>query len=201
MLLRCSALTTGPITVLGSVGFAGRLSFSRRRINFSRNRIINFLMDVEPARRSANLPAILVLRRHRSGSRGINVRIVQNDDRIFSAKFQLQAFYGLAGGGHDIFADFAAAGKSPPCPLPRCEDNAPPTAPPGPVIRLIVPGGKPNVSSSSANFSASSASMLGGLMMQVLPTVKAGASFSTTIPSGTFQGVISATTPIGSRWR
>jgi hypothetical protein len=38
-----------------------------------------------------------------------------------------------------------------------------------------------------------------GLMTTVLPAARAGATFQTSSISGKFQGVISPTTPIGSR--
>jgi len=124
MLLRCSALTTAH-HCFGVGRVAGDYLF-RAGDKLFQERIINFLMDVEPARRSANLPAILVLRRHRGGSRGINVRILQNDDRIFSAKFQLQSFYGLTAAAMISFPTSLLPVKAT-MSTPWCEDNAPPT--------------------------------------------------------------------------
>jgi hypothetical protein len=75
-----------------------------------------------------------------------------------------------------------------------------PTAPPGPVTRLITPFGNSPVSSSA--LTSSSAVRLvfeAGLRTTELPVTSAGASFQQAIIRGKFQGMICAQTPWGSR--
>ena len=70
---------------------------------------------------------------------------------------------------------------------------------PGPTTTLTTPSGTPAAAAISAKRTAVSGVSSAGLRTTVLPAASAGASFHDAIASGKFQGVISPTTPIGSR--
>ena len=70
---------------------------------------------------------------------------------------------------------------------------------PAPVITLIVPGGSPACSTESIIFSTPAEATSEGLSTIVLPAARAGARLCTPSISGEFQGVITPTTPSGSR--
>ncbi len=80
---------------------------------------------------------------------------------------------------------------------PSCSASAAPASP-KPVITLSTPGGIPASSASSPRRSALSGVCSAGLRMIVQPVASAGPTFQAAISSGKFQGMIWATTPIGS---
>ncbi len=82
---------------------------------------------------------------------------------------------------------------------PGCSTSRCPTVEPGPTTTLTTPSGSPASAASSAKRSAVSGVSSAGLRTTVLPAASAGPSFHEAIVSGKFQGVISATTPTGSR--
>ena len=75
---------------------------------------------------------------------------------------------------------------------------ASPTLSPGPVSTLTAPPGMPASTARSARRSTVSGVTDGGLMMQVLPVIRAAASFHATMSVGKFHGVMRPTTPRGS---
>ena len=79
------------------------------------------------------------------------------------------------------------------------EQSASPTEPPGPVITLKTPSGRPASAMISANFRISEELMLGGFRTQVLPTAMTADILTAVMITGRFQGMMSATTPKGSR--
>ena len=81
---------------------------------------------------------------------------------------------------------------------PGWSTSAAPVAP-RPVTTLITPFGTPASTASSASSSVDVGVTSDGLATTVLPAASAGKSFQPSSPSGVFQGVIAATTPIGSR--
>ena len=74
-----------------------------------------------------------------------------------------------------------------------------PAVRPGPTTTLTTPSGRPASSASSAKRSAVRGVSSAGFSTTVLPAASAGASFQEAIVRGKFQGVISPTTPTGSR--
>ncbi len=70
---------------------------------------------------------------------------------------------------------------------------------PSPVTTLRTPSGTPASKASSASRRAVSGVCSAGFKTTVQPQARAGAIFCTAASSGTFQGTIAATTPIGSR--
>ncbi len=80
-----------------------------------------------------------------------------------------------------------------------CSTRRWPTVRPGPTTTFTTPSGIPASSAISANRSAVSGVSSAGFSTTVFPAASAGASFQAAIASGKFHGVISATTPIGSR--
>ena len=70
---------------------------------------------------------------------------------------------------------------------------------PGPATTSRTPSGSPASSASSAKRSAVSGVSSAGLRTTVLPAASAGPIFQEAIVSGKFQGVMSPTTPSGSR--
>ena len=70
---------------------------------------------------------------------------------------------------------------------------------PGPTTTFTTPSGRPASAASSAKRSAVSGVSSAGFSTTVLPAASAGPSFHEAIVSGKFHGVISATTPTGSR--
>src|SRR5215831_21021615 len=78
-------------------------------------------------------------------------------------------------------------------------NSSSPTVLPGPVTRLITPGGIPALARASTNRYARSGVSDAGLNTTQLPETNAGAIFQAGMAIGKFQGVTTATTPIGSR--
>ena len=78
-------------------------------------------------------------------------------------------------------------------------DEPRPAREPGPATTLTTPSGRPASSAIRAKRSAVSGVSSAGLSTTVLPAASAGASFQAAIVSGKFHGMISATTPSGSR--
>ena len=87
-------------------------------------------------------------------------------------------------------ATFATSG----CSTSRC-----PHTEPGPATTFSTPSGRPASSAIRSSSSAVSGVSSAGLSTTVLPAASAGATFHEAIVSGKFQGVISPTTPSGSR--
>ena len=85
---------------------------------------------------------------------------------------------------------FATSG----CSISRC-----PTTEPLPEMTLSTPSGMPASSASSASRSEDSGVSSAGFSTTVLPHASAGPSFQDAMFSGKFHGVISPTTPSGSR--
>ena len=80
-----------------------------------------------------------------------------------------------------------------------CSTSRCPQVRPGPATTLTTPSGIPAASAIRSNSSAVSGVSSAGLSTTVLPAASAGASFQAAIVSGKFHGVISPTTPSGSR--
>ena len=78
-------------------------------------------------------------------------------------------------------------------------DQVLPARAPGPTTTFSTPSGSPASDASSAKRSAVSGVSSAGFSTTVLPAASAGPSFQEAIVSGKFQGVISPTTPTGSR--
>ena len=74
-----------------------------------------------------------------------------------------------------------------------------PTTLPGPLTTLSTPSGIPASTAIRPSASALSGVSSAGLRTTVLPAASAGPSFQQAIGIGKFHGVISATTPSGSR--
>ena len=72
---------------------------------------------------------------------------------------------------------------------------------PCPVMTLSTPGGIPASAATSAIIMASSGVQGCGLRTTVQPTASAGATFTTLSMNGKLNGVMAATTPMGSRTR
>ena len=88
-----------------------------------------------------------------------------------------------------VNATFATSG----CSTSRC-----PAVRPGPATTLTTPSGSTSAASCSKRSAVSGVSSA-GLSTTVLPAASAGAIFQAAIVSGKFHGVMSATTPSGSR--
>ena len=73
-----------------------------------------------------------------------------------------------------------------------------PMAPESPVMTLKTPAGSPACSPSSASASAEKGVALAGLSTTVQPAARAGPALRVIMAAGKFQGVMAATTPIGS---
>ena len=80
-----------------------------------------------------------------------------------------------------------------------CSTSRAPAVEPGPATTLTTPSGIPASSAIFSNSSAVSGVSSAGLRTTVLPAASAGAIFHDAMFSGKFHGVISATTPSGSR--
>ena len=80
-----------------------------------------------------------------------------------------------------------------------CSTRRWPHSRPGPATTLTTPSGSPASSASSAKRSAVSGVSSAGLSTTVLPAASAGPIFHEAIVSGKFHGVMSPTTPSGSR--
>ncbi len=89
-----------------------------------------------------------------------------------------------------VNATFATSG----CSTRRC-----PQTRPGPDTTFTTPAGMPASSAIRSNSSAVSGVSSAGFSTSVLPAASAGAIFQAAIVSGKFHGVISPTTPSGSR--
>ena len=76
--------------------------------------------------------------------------------------------------------------------------SSPPTSDALPVMTLKTPFGTPARSASSASASAENGVCEAGFNTTVHPTATAGPAFRVIMASGKFQGVMQATTPIGS---
>ena len=77
--------------------------------------------------------------------------------------------------------------------------SASPTTLPRPITRLNTPGGMPEREMISASAQAQPGTMSAGLRTTQLPKASAGATFQAGMAMGKFHGVISPTTPTGSR--
>ena len=77
--------------------------------------------------------------------------------------------------------------------------SAGPSTEPAPSTTLKTPGGSPAASALSAIRLATCDAPSAGLSTTVFPKANAGAAFQRGIAAGKFHGVISATTPSGSR--
>ena len=82
---------------------------------------------------------------------------------------------------------------------PGCATSAAPAVAPGPATTLSTPSGSPASSASSPRRNVDSGASSAGLRTTVLPAASAGPSFHAAIGSGKFHGVMSPTTPSGSR--
>ena len=80
-----------------------------------------------------------------------------------------------------------------------CSTSRAPAVEPGPATMLTTPSGIPASSAIFSNSSAVSGVSSAGLRTTVFPAASAGAIFHDAMFSGKFHGVISATTPSGSR--
>ena len=80
-----------------------------------------------------------------------------------------------------------------------CSTSRAPHSEPGPATTLTTPSGIPASAAISAKRSAVSGVSSAGLSTTVLPAASAGASFHAAMTSGKFHGVMSPTTPRGSR--
>ena len=80
-----------------------------------------------------------------------------------------------------------------------CSTSRCPQTEPGPATTFTTPSGMPASSAMRSNSIAVSGVSSAGLRTIVLPAASAGAIFQDAIVSGKFQGVISPTTPSGSR--
>ena len=80
-----------------------------------------------------------------------------------------------------------------------CSTSRAPAVEPGPTSTFTTPSGIPASTAIRSNSIAVSGVSSAGLSTTVLPAASAGASFHDAIVSGKFHGVISATTPSGSR--
>ena len=80
-----------------------------------------------------------------------------------------------------------------------CSTSRCPQVRPGPATTLTTPSGIPASTAIRSNSIAVSGVSSAGLSTTVLPAASAGASFHAAIVRGKFHGVISATTPSGSR--
>ena len=79
-----------------------------------------------------------------------------------------------------------------------CTESCEPTPTPSPLSMLNTPLGKPASSMNSANSTPDSGAISDGFRTTVQPVAMAGIAFRTIWFIGQFQGVIHATTPIGS---
>ena len=86
----------------------------------------------------------------------------------------------------------------PMCATAGCVTSASPTSGPRPVTTLTTPFGNPASVNSLASSSIDADVNSDGLMTAVQPAASAGASFQLVSVSGEFQGVMIATTPLGS---
>ena len=83
---------------------------------------------------------------------------------------------------------------------PSWPTSTSPTVAPAPSTHVSTPSGSPGCAASSASASTVIAGvMLAGFTTVALPAASAGTSERTSSVSGQFQGVITATTPTGSR--
>jgi hypothetical protein len=80
-----------------------------------------------------------------------------------------------------------------------CSTSRRPHSRPGPATTLTTPSGRPASSARAPKRSAVSGVNSAGFNTTVLPAASAGAIFHEAIASGKFHGVISPTTPSGSR--
>src|SRR3954454_10584144 len=80
-----------------------------------------------------------------------------------------------------------------------CSTSRVPHSRPGPATTLTTPSGSPASTASFSNSTAVSGVSSAGFSTIVLPAARAGASFHAAIVSGKFHGVMSPTTPSGSR--
>src|SRR6201990_411372 len=78
------------------------------------------------------------------------------------------------------------------------ETSGTPTSAPKPVTTFTTPSGKPACWNSAANSTIEADVNPDGLITAVQPAARAGASFQLVRVSGEFQGVMIATTPLGS---
>ncbi len=80
-----------------------------------------------------------------------------------------------------------------------CSTRRCPHTRPGPTTTLTTPSGIPDSTAILSNSTAVSGVSSAGLRTTVLPAASAGPSFQPAMTSGKFQGVMSPTTPSGSR--
>ena len=82
--------------------------------------------------------------------------------------------------------------------IPRTRRGAGPPRP-EPITRLNSPGGRSCPATISASATAEAGTRLAGFQITALPKASAGAIFQTAVAIGKFHGLITATTPTGSR--
>ncbi len=83
--------------------------------------------------------------------------------------------------------------------VPRLPASSSPTVEPGPVTMLKTPAGSPASTTHSASFTEHTAVVEAGDQTTALPAASAGATSSDGIVYGQFHGVITPTTPRGTR--
>src|SRR5919108_3111415 len=84
--------------------------------------------------------------------------------------------------------------------VPGFAATSSPTTGPGPVTMLNTPGGRPASTMHSASFTAHTDVVGAGTHTTAFPAARAGATISAGIVYGQFQGVITPTTPRGTRY-
>src|SRR5581483_8644361 len=83
--------------------------------------------------------------------------------------------------------------------IPGLASNASPMTSDDPVTTLSTPAGNPASASTCARRIAVSGAICAGFQITVFPNASAGAIFHAGIAAGKFHGVITATTPTGTR--
>ncbi len=98
-----------------------------------------------------------------------------------------------------IFAPVALSPTNAIALMSGCSVRALPAVSPSPLTTLRTPGGRPASSASCASRAPDSGAHSAGLWTTVHPAAKAGAIFQVESMNGVFQGVITATGPMGLR--
>ena len=150
----------------------------------------------QAARRRAALAVERVDHEHDGIERAVEVGVVEHDDRVLAAEFEMHALQRRR--ALRMIAEPVALSPTKPMALMSgCSVSALPASSPRPCTVLTTPSGTPASSISRTSRSAVTGDHSAGLWTTVQPAASAGAIFQVESMNGVFHGVMMPTGPIG----
>ena len=171
-------------------------SFATALAQFGGERVVDPLLHIDAVGADAGLAHVAIFGRHGARHRGVEIGVVEYDERRVAAQLQPDLFHGPAA----CRISNLPTSVEPVKPTKRTagwSHNTLPIAAASPVTKLNTPGGNPARSANSPSASAVSGVSSAGLTTHAQPAARAGANLRVIIAAGKFHGVIAATTPIG----